>query len=397
MKKLASVLLCAPLLLIGAPQAGELSGEAELVVRWFPQDPLDPRQYGNDAILNLVPEYFHDWDDGSSRLVITPKVRVVQGDEGDARTTGDFQELYWRKSMEGVDLYIGARKIFWGVTESVHLVDVVNQTEQVEDIDAEDKLGQPMVQLAFLNDWGTVDLLVMPYFRERRFASTEGRLRTPLPVSNDALYESSDEEQHVDIALRWSHFIGDWDIGIAHFSGTNREPHFIPGLNASAEPVLVPYYAQMEQTSIDLQATKGSWLWKLEAISRDELDQRLTRVAGGFEYSFYGIADSDADLGVIVEYLFDDQGDAATTPFENDVFAGARLALNDVQSTELLAGFIIDADNDAKVFSIEASRRIGSSWKLSLTGRIFTDVEPTDLLYATRNEDFVAVSLSKYF
>ena len=34
----------------------------------------------------------------------------------------------------------------------------------VENIDTEDKLGQPMLNLAFIQDSGTVDFFVMPYF-----------------------------------------------------------------------------------------------------------------------------------------------------------------------------------------------------------------------------------------
>ena len=45
---------------------------------------------------------------------------------------------------------LGLRKVYWGVTESQHLVDVINQTEGVENLDGEDKLGQPMLNLALI-------------------------------------------------------------------------------------------------------------------------------------------------------------------------------------------------------------------------------------------------------
>ena len=35
-----------------------------------------------------------------------------------------------------------------------------NQTDGVEDIDSEDKLGQPMVNLTLERDWGALDLYV---------------------------------------------------------------------------------------------------------------------------------------------------------------------------------------------------------------------------------------------
>ena len=50
------------------------------------------------------------------------------------------------------------RREFWGVTETAHRVDILNQTDQVESFDGEDKLGQPMVNFSWSKDWGTLDL-----------------------------------------------------------------------------------------------------------------------------------------------------------------------------------------------------------------------------------------------
>lgn len=380
-----------------AASADDFSAEVEIGGRNFFEPALDKRQYTADAFAKLRMEYYRDWNDGDTRFVMTPTSRFIHGEKGYTRSDGDLEEFYIRHTIGNHDLYFGSRKLFWGVTESVHLVDVINQVDQVEDIDGEDRLGQPMVQWSSQHMWGTLDVIVMPYFRERRFPDAEGRLRPPLPVSDDALYESSDERNHIDAAIRWSHFIGDWDIGVAHFSGTAREPLLVPDVNAQGDPELRPFYPLLEQTGVDLQATKGSWLWKLEVASREQLDTRNTRAAGGFEYSLYGIAGTDADLGVIAEYLFDDAGDRATTPFEDDVFVGARLAFNDVQGSEILAGVIIDRDDNSRVLSVEASRRIGDSWTVDLTARFFGNAEAGDVLYGIRRDDFAMLGLTKYF
>ncbi|MDD7885073.1 hypothetical protein [Flavivirga sp. 57AJ16] len=42
------------------------------------------------------------------------------------------------------------------MTESNHLVDIINQTDAVETFDGEEKLGQPMVQLS----WGTDNIIL---------------------------------------------------------------------------------------------------------------------------------------------------------------------------------------------------------------------------------------------
>jgi hypothetical protein len=45
--------------------------------------------------------------------------------------------------------------------------------------------------------------------------------------------------------------------------------------------------------------------------------------------------------------------------------------LNDAQSSEVLAGFVVDTDNHSRGFRVEASRRIGESWKLRPEALLF--------------------------
>ena len=97
----------------------------------------------------------------------------------------------------------GIGKVFWGVTESQHLVDVINQTDLVENMDGEEKLGQPMINFALVRDWGTVDFFLLPGSRERTFPEAEGRLRTTPRVDvEQAVYESSRGKRHIDEAIR---------------------------------------------------------------------------------------------------------------------------------------------------------------------------------------------------
>ena len=235
----------------------------------------------------------------------------------------------------------------------------------------------------------------MPLFRERTFPGPRGRPRFGLVVDTDnARYESGAGDTHLDAAVRWSHYVGDWDFGLAHFSGTAREPMFEPALGPSGGIVLTPLYQQLDQTSLDLQATKGSWLWKLELASRDQADRRSTAAVAGFEYTFVGLFDTALDLGVIGEYLFDDLPGAG---LDNDVALGFRLAFNDTQSTELLAFSGVDADTQTTFTAIEGSRRIGQHYKLSLQSRLFTNADRRDLLYDLRDDDYVELRFSRFF
>jgi len=338
--------------------------------RFFTQSALRPEQRAYDFSLVLQPELSYAWASDRDRITFVPFARLDQQDSH--RTHGDIRELYWLHVGERWKLRLGLAKVFWGVTESQHLVDIINQTDLVENIDGEDKQGQPMINLTLLRSWGTLDFFVLPGFRERTFPGPHGRLR-PIPRVDpeQVCFTSRLGRAHVDAAIRWAHRFGDWDIGLVHFYGTSREPLLLPGMTSTGQPVLVPRYDIINQTSMDLQWTTGSWLWKLETITRSGQGDRFAALTAGFEYTFGNVLDSGANLGVLAEYLFDSRGQAVPPFFADHIFIGLRLALNDVQSTEALVGSIVDRVSGATVFSLEASRRVGERWKLSLEVRVF--------------------------
>ena len=375
---------------------GTWSGNAALEWRDFLQSPLDNDQHGNSTSLSFQPEYYREWNNGQQAFRFTPFIRIDGKDK--ERSHIDLRELSWTYVSDDWELLAGVSKVYWGVAESLHLVDIINQTDLVESPDGEEKLGQPMFKLTLVNDWGDLDLFILPGFRERSFPGRRGRLRTPVPVSNsDADYASSSGRDHIDAAARWQQSIGDWDIGLSHFSGTTRQPVFRPGTDSSGRAVLIPVYDTIDQTGLDVQATLGDWLWKFEAISRSGQGARYTAAVAGFEYTLYGILDSGADLGLLTEYLYDERGSRAATPFEDDLFVGARLAMNDVSSSELLAGVITDLSNGSRVFSVEASRRFGQHWKLNLEARLFSNIASSDVLAAQRDDDYLQLELAYYF
>ena len=394
----ASLLALAP-----APGAVELSGRFELEPRGFTQSPAHPRQTRNGVSLAVQPELYHSFDDNRQSLLFSPFLRLDTAD--DRRTHFDVRELLYQRVFDDAELRIGIGRVFWGVTESYHLVDIINQTDLVENIDREDKLGQPLVNLTFIRDWGALDLFMLPGFRERTYPGREGRLRSEPFVDTDrARYESGAGRQRIDYAVRWSHAIGDFDMGVAHFHGTSREPRLLPecatpGCNPVTGEgfVLAPRYEVVHRTSLDLQATRDATLWKLEALHESGQGDSYVAWVGGFEYTWFGIDESDMDLGLLVEHLFDGRGGNAPHPLENDVFAGVRLAFNDEASTELLAGIIADGEGDATNLNLEASRRIGERWKVELEARAWTGVDPADPLFPLQRDDYVQLTLSRFF
>lgn len=376
--------------------ATDISGYAGIESLVFFHNSLDSQQHNHYLSGSIETEIYHEWDGGMQSLAFVPFYRLSQYDS--RRTHFDIRELTWLKVANDWELRVGIRKEFWGVSESQHLVDIINQTDLVENSDTEDKLGQPMINLALINDWGTVDLYLLTGFRERTFAGNEGRLRpTPEIDVGEERYEKHGIEKHMAYAIRWSHSIGDWDLGLSHFYGTNRDPSILAEADSQGDIQLIPYYEMIHQTGIDIQMTRDNWLWKLESIVRSGQGKTFYAGTGGFEYSFYNVFESALDIGVVAEYLYDSRGSHAPIVFQDDFLAAIRLGFNDVQSTEILAGIIFDRTSNTKFYNIEASRRFGESWKAELEVRFFSSAPVNDPAYILRNDDHLRFELRYYF
>ncbi len=382
--------------LVQADTYFEVSGKVTAEGRYFLEDAAGQDQFdGGNLSASAEPQFLWEWQNGDDRLTFVPFARVDQHD--DERSHADIRELNWLHIGDDYELRVGLGKVFWGVTEFQHLVDTINQTDGVEDIDGEDKLGQPMVSVSSVYDWGIVDLFVLPGFRERTFASTDGRPSLPVKVEiDDAEYQSDNEDRHIDVAARWSHSIDVFDVGVHAFRGTNRDPQ-LTARNKQGGVVLVPYYALMTQVGIDAQATIDSWLWKFETRYRNVDPDDFSAAQFGFEYTLYGLFDSNADLGLLTEYGWDERGKDATDVGQNDLYLGGRITLNDAADSQLLAGLSRDLDYDTTSLIVEASRRYGSNWKLSLDGRFFSTDDDADPAYAFRKDDHLQVTGEYYF
>ncbi len=160
-------------------RAGELDleGSIQIELRVFPGS----RSYeGQDRSLLspsavLAPELIYETESGVDRFTFSPFYRFDADDP--ERTHWDIREAIWLRQGDDWDLQAGFGKVFWGVTESVHPVDIINQTDGVEDIDGEDKPGQPMVNYNREGDLGALELFILPGFRERTFPGSKARLR----------------------------------------------------------------------------------------------------------------------------------------------------------------------------------------------------------------------------
>ena len=373
--------------------AGDFTGYAAIDYRQFFSGPAaEEQELSSGPTLVLEPEYYHVSEDQSHIFTLRGFGRLDNVD--DRRSHLDIRQADWVWANNDIEFTAGISKVFWGVTETRHLVDIINQTDAIEDVDGEDKLGQPMVSFASFLDWGTLRFYYLPYFREREFPGEKGRLRGPTVIDTHKPNYANDLEQwHPDLAVRWTHTVGDWDLGLSHFHGTAREP--VIRINGNS---LTPFYEIIDQTGLDVQYTWDAWLVKLEAIGVAGHGDYFGAVSGGFEYSFYGINDTDKDLGVLIEYHLDGRSyQAPTTSLDHDIFTGVRLAWNDIDDTELLAGVITDTSHYGQSLFAEYNTRISQHWKLEVDARFFSNVDQYDPFYFAQRDDFIQARLAYYF
>ncbi|HMB72225.1 MAG TPA: hypothetical protein VKQ06_01540 [Gammaproteobacteria bacterium] len=376
-------------------QQVEVTGYAGISNQAFWREALyDDQSGGSQASLQTQLEVY--WRSESDRHRISFIGFGRHDAVDDERTHADLREAYWGYEGSRWDVRLGISKVFWGVTESRHLIDVINQTDLVEDVDQEDKLGQPMLNLNLQRDFGRFEFYLLPRFRERTFPGADGRFRSPLPVNPDAaIYESSRGDRHNDYAVRYSHYFGDVDVGVYYFDGTSREPGFAV---AESGNELLPSYEQMEQVGVEIQFTRDAWLLKLEAIDRKTSTDSFAAAVGGFEYTLFGVRRTVADLGLLFEYLYDDRSEAAPpTPFDDDLFIGARISLNDSNDTSILAGAVVDRQSHARFINVEAERRFRDNVTAELRLRAFSGSDAHDPLVAIAQDDYLQVAANWFF
>ena len=389
MPGMRSVLAC--LLLAGGTVdtlAWEVQSEAGVEITEFAQAGAQ-EQGRHDVSLRLQARVGHEWNESRDHVQFVPFLRL---DEQDAeRSHADLREAFWSHAGEHLELRAGVRRVFWGVTEGVHLVDVINQTDLVENPDGEEKLGQPMLNLALENGSHSLDFFLLAGTRERRYPGRDGRFRLPWVVDDKlARWESAKESGRVDGAARWLWNDGPWWVALSGFSGTAREPVLEPLLDLSQlmpgpdgvvfapgyEPVLRPFYPKMEQAGLELQFTTGDWLLKFEGIDRHGSGRPYQAWDAGLEYTQVGLAGTAVDLGWLFELLHDSRGESATTAFADDVLLGWRVAFNDAAASQLLLYAIVDRQTRERLVSLEGSYRLRDALTLSLQARSFGHVAP---------------------
>ena len=163
---------------VAAPVVLEWSGRLGVAGRGFPAAAAFSGQRSLASGFVAEPTlYVERVDSGSFTLS-----SFFRYDHADSRRTHlDLREAYLllfsNAGDRGWEARLGVGQVFWGVTESQRLVDIVNQVDIVEHPNGRSKLGQPMAHVTWFGGWGTLEVVGMSWHRARTFPGRMGRLR----------------------------------------------------------------------------------------------------------------------------------------------------------------------------------------------------------------------------
>jgi hypothetical protein len=367
-------------------------GELAVESRVFTSPPPEVAQFPGASVSVMVdPTFSARTDDGLHQLTAEPFLRMDSHDRN--RTHADVRQAEYQLQQGGLSVGAGVGRFHWGQLTGIRLVDVVNQLDLVEDLAGTEKLGQPYASVGL--GGGPLHLvgMALPVHRQRTFPGLTGRMRPTNGVdTGDAQYETALGMWQPSFGARATLTAGPLELAASGFTGVSRDPRFLAQLT---DPRVATAYDLLDQASADTALVLGPVVLKGEgAVKQYGVDDIFAWAAGGgAEVTAFGLGGSSADLTLIGEYARDVRplGTPATV-WDNDAFAGLRLALNDLSGTEVLGGALVDLDSGFTFARAAVQRRLDEHFKVEVQGSLF--LGPSDTMeWWLLGEDHVQLSL----
>jgi len=399
--------------------AEDIKQTLELETRYFPEESVYS-DVDSQISLEYSAELNYDVAEIAGQTVSLSADAFVRKDSEESnRSRADFDRLVLDYKIDGIYLSAGTDIIFWGVTESQHLVDIINQTDLSYNVDLEDKISQPMLQATFENERFVLDTVVMFGHKERIFPD-EGRLTSVFNISEDAVYLNSGRDKSIDFAARIYSYLDNSDIAVSYFNGTSREPDFVLRPTGSTSGTiddleLVPVYDNLQQLGLEHQYFVGDAVFKTEAVLREpESADSNHAITSGVEYTLFNPGALNGDVGLVAEYSYDSRGeDAPALNLEHDVTTALRFTMHDHLSSRHLIGATWDHHYDDVVLFLESTLTLPYDLKLDIEARVFSGgdaPESTGLIdnleqlsnsknkfYSVQDDDYLSIRLGYYF
>ena len=307
-----------------------------------------PLSFDSDLIVELKAVGQHEFADWTLEYDIV--ARKSRNDKG--KNIVEARQFVIGRPIGEVDVYVGNRQLFWGVTESNNVVDYVNQKDAAAGRSSENKLGAPSVSFEFYPGDAEFQYVYMPVFREQTFNDQFAHPGLGLSL-NSAEFSVEKGNLAGDHAFRYSNSFGALDYGISGFYGTARDPILSVDINGRA----TPYYPEYRAFGVDLQYTGDSTLYKAEIAIGEQDAVATSAYVVGVEKTLYSVGTSDWDLGILIETQYDDRPQAVSKRF---YVGGVRFTANNANDTNALLLYSQDETGKQESYVMQFSHRLRS-------------------------------------
>ena len=303
----------------------------------------------------------------------------------------DIREASAYKSWDDISVGGGIDTFFWGVSESINLINVLNQSDVIASLDGKVKLGQTFVSLHHRIFNGDIKVYYLPTFRERSFPQ---RPSFGGQIVHTCIFE--DDNKRGGIAARGVFYHNNVEFSLGYFKGTRRDPLFIKLSSKQAQ--LIPYYLQTENYLFDGVYLGTDATYKLEIKTGKEQSKGFFASNIGIEYPIFSLPTILQDLVLIAEYVFDDRGNTVESHGQNDIFIGTKFELTSSGNTQVRFLFSYDFDYKSQYAEISYQYRITDYVRIKAKMMGVLKDSTNDLrLHPLANEEFIKMSIHYAF
>ena len=337
----------------------------------------------------------------NSNFISEPYFRYDHNDKN--RTLFDLKVNKFTYFKDNYEIKFGIDEVFWGITESKNIVDIINSNDSTAG-DLKEKLGQPLLAYTFFSDnIGYMDFYYLPQLIKSSQISQEGRLRFSNPTENYGhIYSGGSGEKVPSWAFKWEKNIGISDFSIQGFRGNSRENSITPILEGTTIKYF-PAYERISQLGTYAQLVSGPIIYKLEAIKRNgqknskNIRKNFFSYTFGIEYLYNRLFEKKWDISTFIEYSNDDRNNDSLDILQNDLFIAARLVFNDIEGTELTTSATFDLDGGGNTALTEFSSRLSENMRVTGLYQAYWSTNNKDILYSFRRDNYFGLKVVKYF
>ncbi len=431
MKNLFFVLIAGTVSLLGHNTFADGRGEISLNFRGYTEksQTLTNEDQPNElAFIKASVEERGDWDGWEYNLSL-----IGRADEKyQENSYVDFNELNIGRSFGNWQVSAGYHMFMWSRLEAYHVVDVINSRINDGNIERFEKLGEASIVASHYTSIGTMKFIYMPYFKEGFYPNKKMRIFDGLtPASQNVVVGNEiktvdEEDQYNQWAIYYAHQFGDLDLTVFAMDHIDRTRPIVGFHNLSTRALNV-YYADVLDYGTAATYFWGEQTFKFEylysdfnvdsdlaiydytqvttpvpTVKRQAFDYHLASIGHEYTYNYA----NNWSSGFFTEYQrvlgVDKLQRKQAQIFQNDLFVGHRLALNDAYSNEFMLGVYFDLEREGEtLYYLSYERRLNNAWKGKISFRGVTIGEDAKAdksgLYVLDGDDELSITLSRFF